>query len=48
MASETQCLAESATPDASATRHIKDVQRTSDGRLFVFLKVIVDKAEDER
>ena len=48
MASETQYLAESATPDASATRHIEDVQRTSDGRLFVFLKVIVDKAEDER
>ncbi len=28
-------------------RHIEDVQRTTNGRLFVFLKIIVDKAEYE-
>ena len=28
-------------------RHIERVQRTTDGRLFVFLEVIIDKAEDE-
>ena len=32
----------------SVVRHIdEDVQRTADGRLFVFLEVVVDKAEDE-
>ena len=30
-----------------STRPFEDVQRTSDGRFFVLLKVIVDKAEDE-
>lgn len=35
-------------PDAMTARRLEDVQRTSDGRLFVLLEVIVYKAEDER
>ena len=34
-------------PDASATGHTENVQRTTDGRLFIFLEVIIDEAEDE-
>lgn len=41
-----QSQEESPRPDASATGHM-DVPRTTDGRLLVFLEIIIDKAEDE-
>ena len=33
--------------EESREAYLSGVPRTSDGRLFVFLKVIIDKAEDE-
>ena len=34
-------------PNTDTMRGFEDVQRTSDGRFFILLKVIVDKAEDK-
>ncbi len=42
-----QSREQSPRPDASAMGHIEDVERTTDGWLFVLLEIIIDEAEDE-
>ena len=42
-----QSQEQSPRPDASATGHIEDVERTTDGWLFILLEIIIDEAEDE-
>lgn len=47
MTPKSRCQKERPRPDASATGHMEDVQRTPNGGLFILLKIIIDKAEDE-